>query len=185
MAENSKVILGLPNLPSDEIKPAALYPEFLTIYRAIQNLLAGVSRFTGIDGPDAAEIAQMQGWEFMLESNVTAWYPTADVPITRGQTVSITTANHCTLADASTMATNCIGVADETKAAGQKIKIITGGVIDSISGMVAGTLYYLSTTAGGIQNLAPITPGEIVQGLGWALDSNHLLLHPSTFIRQL
>lgn len=184
--ENSKVILGLPNLPSDGIKPQELYPEFLTIYRAIQNLLSGVSRWTGIDGPEPDEVAVMTGTEFLLETNVTAWYPTADVNINRGQLVRITTANHCALAIANNMANIAVGIAEETKLAGQKIKIITGGCVDSITGLSASTLYYLSpTVAGAIQNLPPIAVGQVVQGIGFALDANHLLAHPSVQPRQL
>lgn len=181
---SSKIITGLPNLPADGL-PKELWPEFLTIYRAIQNLLEGVTRWTGIDGPDELERAEMQGYEFLLEQQMASWYPVATVPIARGQLVCVNGANTCGLASAAAMATNAIGVADETVGAGQKVKVITQGLVDSITGMVPGTLYYTGVTPGAIQNLPPITPGQIVQGMGWALDSTHLLLRPSTFIRQL
>lgn len=186
-AESSKVILGLPSLPGDYL-PRELYPEFLTIYKAIQNLLLGVSRWTGIDGPDDVEQAEMIGWEFLLAQQMSYWYPVnaSGGTINRGQCVRVIANNQVTFAQANNMVNAMIGVAEETKGAGQKIKVCLFGMTDAISGMTAGTLYYLSpTVAGAVQNLAPITPGEIVQGVGRALDADHMWLNPSTFIRQL
>lgn len=187
MAENSKIIIGLPNLP-DENMDKKMWGEFLTVYRAIQNLLAGVSLYTGIDQPDAAERANMDPTAFLLGANTQQWYPNAAVPISRGQVVSVSPglgANAVQLAQATGGATHAIGVADESKAAGQNIRILTGGLTTAFAGMIPGTLYYLSTTIGSIQNLRPIAPGQIVQPIGWALTSNQMLLNISSYYQQL
>lgn len=184
MADNSKIILGLPNLP-DENMDKKMWGEFLTVYRAIQNLLSGVSVNTGIDAPDDLEIASMDPTKYLLGANSQQWYPVADVGITRGQLVHLTSANHVGLADANSAAGQAIGIADETKGVGQSIRVLTGGLTTAIAGMVPGTLYYNSTTAGAVQNLRPIAPGEIIQPIGWALTSNQLLLSISSYYQQL
>jgi hypothetical protein len=184
MALNSKILLGLPNLPADTIDPK-FYSEFLTIYRAIQNLLAGVSEFAGIDPPDAIEIASMDPTKYLQASNLAKWYPIADVAIVRGQLVRPTTvgSNHCTLAGAGTGLVNgpACGVANTSVAPGQKVEVIMGGLIDAIGGMTPGILYYLSTTLGAVQNLRPVSAGQIIQPIGWALSPSQMILNISSY----
>ena len=184
--ENSKILLGLPNLPADTIEQK-LWGEFQLIYTAIKNLLIGVSQYAGIDPPDLLEIAGMDPSKYMQQQNLARWYPTTDEPITRGQVVRATNvsgANRCALAGAGSglLFGPGIGVANETKGAGQKIEIICGGMTDAIGGMVPGTLYYLSTTFGAIQNLRPVNPGEGIQPIGWAFTSSQLFLSPSSYM---
>jgi len=185
MPETSKILLGLPNLPADTIDPK-FWSEFLTVYRAIQNLLAGISEFGGIDAPDATEIGSMDPTKYLLGNNISRWYPIAEVNITRGQTVRATNvagANRCNLANAGTgrVFGPAIGVANETKAAGQRIEILVGGMTDAIGGMTPGTLYYLSTTPGAIQNLPPVAAGQLVQPIGWAMTTTQMFLSPSSY----
>lgn len=186
MAESSRILTGLPNLPDENIDKK-LWSEFLTVYRAIQNLLAGVSEFGGIDPPDSLEISGMDPTKYLLGTNIYRWYPTADEPITRGQVVRATNvsgANRVALAGASAGLTwgPAIGVANESRATGQRIEILLGGVTDAIGGMTPGTLYYLSTTFGAIQNLRPVNPGEGIQPIGWAATSTQLILSPSSYM---
>lgn len=184
--ENSKILLGLPNLPPEYIDQK-LWGEFQVIYTAIKNLLLGISQYSGIDPPDAVEIASMDPTKYLQQANLARWYPTADGPITRGQVVRATNvsgANRCELASASTglLYSPAIGVANETVAAGQKVEVLCAGMTDAISGMIPSTLYYLSTTDGAIQNLRPVNPGEGIQPIGWALTSGQLLLAPSSYV---
>ena len=188
MADNSKIILGLPNLPPEQIDPK-LWSEFLTIYRAIQNLLLGVSQYTGIDPPSDAERATMDPSTYLLGTNVERYYPLAATNISRGQIVRLRPdigAHWVSPAFATGPTGVAFGVANETKAPGQNIEIIAGlGLTDAISGMIPGTLYYLSTTVGAIQNLRPLNPGEIIQPVGYALTSNQMLLRISSYYQQL
>jgi hypothetical protein len=188
MADSSKIIIGLPNLP-DENMDKKMWGEFLTVYRAIQNLLSGVSVNTGIDAPDDLERSSMDPTKYLLGANSQQWYPTANVAISRGQLVTTSNgglpANFVNIAVATAGGTQAIGIADETKGAGQNIRIITGGLTTAISGMVPGTLYYLSTTPGAVQNLRPVVPGQIVQPVGWAITSNQMLLNVSSYYQQL
>lgn len=183
---NSRILLGLPNLPYEGIDPK-FWSEFQLIYTAIKNLLNGVSEFAGIDPPDALEIASMDPTKYMQQANLARWYPIADEPITRGQMVRATNvsgANRAALAGAGSglLFGPTIGIANETKAAGQKIEIICAGMTDAIGGMIPSTMYYLSTTFGAIQNLRPVNPGEGIQPVGWALTSNQLFLAPSSYM---
>lgn len=182
--ENSKILLGLPNLPPDTIDQK-LWSEFLTVYRAIQNLLVGVSEFSGVDAPDAIEIASMDPTKYLLGANLARWYPTADIGILRGQMVKPSTSgsNRCTTANAAVGLVNspAIGVANQSVSAGQKVEVITNGITDAIGGMVPGTLYYLSPTSGAVQNLRPVAAGQVIQPIGWAMSPSQMLLCISSY----
>lgn len=186
MADNNRVLTGLPNLPNEQIDPK-LYPEFMLIYRAIQNLLDGISQYTGIDQPDAAEVAVMDPTQYLQGAQLNSWYPTCGeaAGIVRGQVVKVSATGTSLLAQATAASGVAIGVADETAALGVRHRVHTQGLITSITGMTTGTLYYLSTTLGAIQNLRPVGVGQIVQGLGWAMSANQMLLLPSTYFEQL
>lgn len=187
MAESSRLITGLPNLPNNDL-PAQLYSELSTVYRAIQTLTSLVGQYTGIDAPSAGEIASMDPTSYLLGQQASRWYPTVNIVagVTRGQVVHISAANTITLAVATSAAGVAIGVANETKANGQKCEVIVGpGLIDAIGGMTAGTLYYLSTTPGAIQNLRPVGAGQIIQPIGFALTTTQMLLSISSYFQQL
>lgn len=184
--ENSKIIIGLPSLPADTIDQK-LWGEFQLVYSAIKNLLLGVSQFSGIDPPDALEISSMDPTKYLQQANLARWYPTTDEAITRGQLVrasNVSGANRCALAAAGSglLFGPAIGIANETKGIGQKIEIITAGMTDAIGGMVPGTLYYLSTTPGAIQNLRPVGVGQGIQPIGWAMTSTQLFLSISSYM---
>jgi len=188
MADNSKILLGLPNLPADQIDPK-LWGEFLLIYKAIQNLLSGVSRYSGIDTPSSMEAAA-DPTGYLLGANLQRYYPTAVTSITRGQIVRLRPdlgANQVSQAIATSAAGMAFGVANTSVGAGAVVEVIAGGyaLIDAIGGMLPGTLYYLSTTSGAIQNLRPVNPGEIIQPVGWALTSTQMLLAVSPYYQQL
>lgn len=187
--ENSKILLGLPNLPDNNLDPK-LWNELLTVYRAIQNLLAGVSEFGGIDAPDTVEINSMDPTKYLLGNNIGRWYPTCDEAIARGQVVRATNvsgANRCARADASSglLYSPAIGVANTAGVAGQKIEVLVAGITTAIGGMTPGTLYYLSTTSGAIQNLRPVGAGQAVQPIGWALTTTQMLIAPSSYVQVL
>lgn len=183
---SSRILLGLPSLPNDQIDPK-FWSEFQLVYTAIKNLLNGVSEFSGIDPPDFLEISSMDPTKYMQQANLARWYPTTDEPITRGQMVratNVSAANRCALAGAGSglLWGPTIGIANETKGTGQKIEIICGGITDAIGGMIPSTMYYLSTTFGAIQNLRPVAPGQGIQPVGWALTSNQLYLGISPYM---
>lgn len=187
MPDNTRLITGLPAAPASEL-PAQLFSELSTVYRAIHTLTSLVGTMTGIDPPDDLEIAAMDPTSYLLGAQASRWYPTVAIVggVTRGQVVHISAANTVTLAVATSAAGVAIGIANETRANGQKVEVLVGpGLTDSIGGMTAGTLYYLSTTPGAIQNLRPVIPGQIVQPIGFALTTTQMLMSISSYFQQL
>jgi len=75
-------------------------------------------------------------------------------------------------ADSAGSTTPYIGFAMETKSANEQIKIQTRGVVTGLSGLVAGTTYYLSGTPGGIATSA----GSNTMRVGIALSTTELLM---------
>ena len=51
--------------------------------------------------------------------------------------------------------------------------------ITGLSGLTAGAIYYLSTTAGGVTSTAPSGSGNVVQRIGRATDTTVLTFQPS------
>lgn len=189
MTINSKVLTGLPNLPDENIEPKKLWSEFLTVYRAIESVLSGISELTGFDTPDTIEIAGMDPTKYLLGNNIGRYYPTSIATIARGQLVSTgngtLATNNVGLAIATAANSHAIGVANNSVGVGGKVEVQTQGITTAISGMVPGTMYYLSTTLGAIQNLRPVAVGQIVQPIGWALTSNQMLLSINSYWQQL
>jgi hypothetical protein len=188
MSDSSVIQLGLPALPDDNI-PSNLYDNFFQLHRAIQNLARGVSRYCGIDAPSRDLWAQIPASETLLSGNLTRFYPVASAAITRGQVVNlhdnagVLSARLAVATSASTMAH---GVANTAAAVGERVEInLMRGLLDSIGGMTIGTLYWLSTTPGAVQNVAPSVAGQIQQPVGLALGTTTMLLETSLYYRQL
>lgn len=187
MADSTRLITGLPNLPNNELEKQ-LYSELSIVYRAIQNLTQLVGQYTGIDAPGLSEIAAMDPASYLLGSNLGRYYPTVSVVggVTRGQIVHLNGGNTINKAIATSSAGLAIGIANETAANGANCEVLTGfGLTDAIGGMTPGTLYYLSTTLGAIQNLRPVGAGQIIQPIGWALTSTQMLYNINPYYQQL
>jgi hypothetical protein len=69
------------------------------------------------------------------------------------------------------------GIALTGSGAGQPVVVQTGGQITIGATLTAGTVYYLSGTAGGIRPVADNTTGDYPQVIGMALSSTVLLLN--------
>lgn len=187
-SENFLIQTGLPALPEDNI-PADLYDNFLQLHRAIQNLLRGVSRYCGIDAPSPDIWSQITYQETLLSGNLTRMYVPASVAITRGQVVNLFNnagVLNARLAAATSFTTMAHGVANNNAAPGEIVELNwLRGTLDSIAGMTTGTVYFLSTVAGAVQNTAPAAVGNIQQPVGLALGTNTMLLDIPFFYRQV
>lgn len=177
---NSIINLGLPTLPPENI-PKNLFSEFLTIYNALRNLADGVSRYAGVDGVEVSEWSQATFADTFRGQNLTRLYPIADVPIAAGQMVNLYNSAgniRARLARANAAGTMAHGVAMTAAAAGQQFEMYwLRGFVTTVSGMVVGTLYWLSdSVAGGIQNANPVAVGTIRQPIGLAVATNQLLM---------
>lgn len=179
MATDSKIILGLPNLPNDEL-PRSLYDDFKIIYNALNNLLAGVSAYAGIDPFPENEWSQSGPNRTILTGNLTRLYVPAAVPLVAGQIVNlydnagVFSARLASAAAASTMAH---GIVTDSVGAGAIAPIQwLRSYVNSIGGMTTGTLYWLSPTPGAVQNLAPVAVGTIAQPIGLAFSPTEMLM---------
>lgn len=186
--DNFVIQTGLPALPEDNIPPE-LYDNFFQLHRAIQNLLRGVSRYCGIDAPAQDIWSQIQFTETLLNGNLTRLYVPASAAILRGQVVNLhdnAGTLSARLAVATSAATMGHGIANTAAAIGEIVELnILRGTLDSVGGMTLGTVYWLSTTPGAIQNAAPAAAGQIQQTVGLALDSDSLLMEMPFFYHQL
>jgi hypothetical protein len=187
--ENSKIQLGLSQLPDDNL-PKNLYGTFLQIYLAIQNLLRGVSQYTGIDAPPADTWGSVSFSDSLLTGNASRIYVPASVVIARGQVVNLHNnagVLNARLAQANSATTMAHGVANSAGGIGTVIEInYLQGWIDSIGGMTVGELYYLSpAVAGAVQNVRPFGAGQIIQPIGVALTSSQMALAASLAYIQL
>lgn len=178
--DNSKIILGLPSLPSDNL-PKDLYDDFLSIHKAIKNLLDGVSIYTGIDAPSVDTWSQSNPAATLLSGNSTRLYVTASVVINAGQIVNLYDSSagvlKARLANSSSATTMAHGLCTETVAAGAIAPLQwLRAYVNSIGGMTPGILYWLSTTAGAVQNIPPVAAGTIQQPIGVAFAVDQLLM---------
>lgn len=177
--DNTKIILGLPALPSDQIPPE-LYDDFTTVHKAIKSLASGVSVYCGVDAPTAVEWADSPPSDTILTGNLTRMYPIADVLLVAGQLVNLYDSGgvlKARLANATLPATAAHGVCTIGAAAGDRIEMNwLRGYCTVIGGMVLGTIYYTSTTPGAIQTPAPVGVGQIQQPVGIAVSATELIL---------
>lgn len=101
-----------------------------------------------------------------------------------GQVVAINGSGNAIQADAdvSANAANVIGVCVINDSG--TIYVQQSGNNTSVSGLVAGTKYYLSKTAGGLTATAPSAAGEIVYQIGFARSATELVVVPQ-FIMEI
>lgn len=188
MADNSVIQLGLPALPEDNIPPN-LYDNFMQLHRAIQNLARGVSRYCGVDAPQPDIWSEIGFAETMLSGNLTRLYIPASVAINRGEVVNLhdnAGVLSARLAVATSAATMAHGVANSIAAPGDMVEINwLRGLLNSIGGMTTGTLYWLGTAPGSIQNVAPVAAGQIQQPIGLAFGPTTLSMDIPLSYRQL
>lgn len=188
MADTSVIQLGLPALPEDNIPPE-LYDNFMQLHRAIQNLARGVSRYAGVDAPQPEIWNEITYQETLLTGNLTRMYIPASVAIARGQVVNLhdnAGTINARLAVATSAATMAHGIANSAALAGEFVEINwLRGLLSSVGGMTLGTLYWLSTVPGAVQNAAPAAAGQIQQPVGLALGAATLLMDIPLSYRQL
>lgn len=184
---SSRIVLGLPSLPSDGLPPA-VYNEATLLYRAINNLAQGISLYAGVDPIEQADWSQYPPSATILSANLTRIYPIAGAAISVGQIVNLYSnagVLNARLANASGAGTMAHGIANTSAAIGQRLEMQWLRCYNfSIGGMTIGTLYWLSTVAGAIQNVAPAAAGTIAQPIGVAVAASELIMDISLSYKQ-
>lgn len=120
----------------------------------VQNLVAGVASFTaGTGGVTAGSVVYMD---------------------TSSGKVRLADANEETHID------QIIGIALETASADSSVRVHVahGSVITGLSGLTAGSIYYVSETAGDLTTTAPTTANAFIYKVGLALSTSVLFYQP-------
>ena len=176
-------------VPSDT--PTSLVPLFKPIYLAFQNIIQTLIYFTGIaPRPAAAVLSSNNDPSAFLANNVHRLYTQASETILQGAAINLF-ASVGVLQVRNANATNgtkpCDGFCSQLGgiAAGAIGEVILGdGMISgSLSGLVPGTRYYLSTTAGQYTSSAPVAAGNLQQSLGIATDATNFRFWTGTQIQ--
>lgn len=103
--------------------------------------------------------------------------------LSQGDVVAINGSGQAIQADADSASTaNVIGIC--TFIDGSTIFVQQVGNNGSVSGLTAGTKYYLSTTAGGLTATAPSGTGDVVYQIGYARSATELVVVPQ-FIMEI
>lgn len=81
-------------------------------------------------------------------------------------------------ADATTTGKEADGYVLAAVTSGQTGAAYVDSINTSVTGLTSGTIYYLSTTAGGVTATAPSATGNVVQEIGKASATGELIFRP-------
>lgn len=81
-------------------------------------------------------------------------------------------------ANSTASAATVIGFAQASASVNDSVKIRVGGVQTGLSGLSAGVMYYLSTTAGQLTATPPSGSGQHLVAIGIGRSSSSLVFHP-------
>ena len=104
---------------------------------------------------------------------------TAGTTAAKGQLIILNSSGEMVLADASTAdtANRLVGIALEAIASGKEGKVLLSGIYET-TGLTAGDILYMDTTAGSWSASKPGASGQIVRVLGYALSTTQFYFEP-------
>jgi hypothetical protein len=150
--------LGLAVLPEvDQRKYPDIYTEFLRIRTAVQVLQVGLDAYTGV-----------------MEA-------TALTDISVGQIINIfdiAGVAWARLADANSLVVPGQAFCNASVLANQIGHFSLSGIMPYFSGLIPGTIYYLSLVPGSLTTIAPVGAGQLEQELGVAINSTTIWFSP-------
>lgn len=85
-------------------------------------------------------------------------------------------------ADATSVGKEASGYVLSSVTSGNNATVYLEQKITGLTGLTAGSLYYLSTTAGGVTATAPSSSGNVVQEIGRAASTTVLVFQPKVAI---
>jgi hypothetical protein len=183
--------LGLSILPEiDQKQHPQIYLEFLRMRNALRALQGALDTYTGALSEDPTYWNQTQAYNTTRVQNISRIYAIAGEAISLSQQVNfynnsgVLTARKANATD-NTKPARAFCSVPAGVAAGAYGEFILLGVNPYYSGLTPGATYYLHTTSGQITSVAPVTVGNIVQEIGWAIDSNNLWFNPVLNWKQL
>jgi len=155
-SKNFKTQLGLAETP--ETTDPELFREMVKIYGALKSLALAIDTYTG------SPIFTVEATENIAASGLINIYDVAGVTKIRN-------------ANATDHTKPCMGFAPAAIASGASGNIVLRGFL-SLSGVVAGYVYYLHTVDGQAVHPKPAGVGNLQQVIGWGLDSTTIYFSP-------
>ncbi len=173
-------VTGLPQLPNNT--DPKVTQDLTDVYNALRNLANKVGLAIGVDRPMvltdfAATVTPLVRRVFVPATVALAYGDLCNLFLSGGA-LKARKANATTTIMATAVCNTVGGLA-----IGAVGEFVLEGPVRAIGGMVVGSNYYTSTTAGAIQTPAPAGAGNMVQGLGMALAADFLLFRPDNMYR--
>jgi len=175
--------LGLSLTPELlEQKNPGVYGELIRVRNALRILQGALDIYTGGLSPDPDLWSVTAVTTGLRTENISRVYFQTTENIAVGQAVNLYDSagtTYARLANATNNSKPCRAYATTTTVSGDWGEFVLLGAHPLITGVTGGTDYYLSTTGGGITFTPPATPGNIVQKIGWGLNSTTIYFNPS------
>lgn len=170
--QQSNINLGLAQIP--ETTNPEVFPEATKIYSAIKRLALYVEAFTGNTIYSSSEYPIISNSQSLIAGNSFKVYKLFTVAASFGQLVGVAGNDSVQLASDGGVA--AIGFCAEPSGvlAGAWGAVQCAGLY-RVSGLTAGTRYFLSTVAGSIQTAAP---AGLKQVIGIAMNTTDILFLP-------
>ncbi len=183
MAANNpiSVNLGLPATP--DIKDKQLFVEFLRVYNAINNLARALDTYSGSTQESEQYWDQIEIKAIRVQ-NLTKLYPIFSVDVPAGAMINVYNVSgvlHARLASAADNTKPARGFSTAAVSSGDRGEVLLLGANTHLSGLTPGTLYYLSEASltGQVTETAPVTVGNLIQPVGFAVSSSVLFFNPT------
>lgn len=167
-------------VPSDI--PPALLPFLKPIYVGFQNIIQTLIKFAGIAPRAPGDIlGSLNDPSALLTNNSHRFYTQASENIAQGAAINLWPQLGTLFvrnANGTTGSKPCDGFCSQQggiASGGIGEVILNNGINTGISGLVAGTRYFLGTTNGTYTSVAPVAAGNLQQSLGIAIDSGSLV----------
>lgn len=173
--------LGLSQVP--ETDDRKLFFELQKVYNAINALARNLDSYTGATSAAVADMPEI-GVSSILLQRLTRLYLLFDETVVSGAMINVYNNSgvlHARLAKAADGTKPARAVAVAATTSGEYGELLLLGALPFYSGLTPGTLYYLSptSTSGQITAVKPVTAGQLVQPVGFALSTSSLFFNPT------
>lgn len=184
---SSSIDTGLPAIPdlNNIQQPDKLAYNFIQVYNAISTLAQSIDSYTGNSPqPTSVTNSNIQPVEStVLVGNTSNLWCNAQTALLAGYAVKFVNVSgvlNAAYAQASALSNMCYGITMTAAAINTPVQVLLLGLFNFGGSVIPGSLYYLSpTVAGGITTTSPATSGQIIQPVGYGLDTDSIFFNPS------